>query len=157
MKNLDLFLKEASVEDSKYLFDLRNDIGVRESAKNSEVISFETHEKWFAKKLSDSMSKIYIVWWQDVKAGQVRIDADQTLTIAVDVNMRGKGLGALMLKAAVEKYQKEVANKPIFADIKDHNKNSISIFEKAGFKFLKRKEENNISYSQYVYEMTRLA
>jgi RimJ/RimL family protein N-acetyltransferase len=73
----------------------------------------------------------------DGKAGIVRFDrtegSEWEVSITVNPQMRGRGLGARLLSAAIAERRNEMGNPDLIARIKPENAASQRIFDKAGF------------------------
>lgn len=137
---MNLQLRKATVADSRFLFELRNDASVREVSFSVEPIPFESHEKWLAKKLTDTTSAIFIAETKvGVPLAQIRFDlADEKtaeVSIAVAKEYRGKGYGSLVLSSASRRFFAEHPSLTfIRARIKPSNSSSLRSFEKSGYK-----------------------
>lgn len=143
-------IKLAKMDDMKAVFDLSNDELVRANSFNSEKIEWENHQAWFINKLHDENNLFYLI--KDLQGdliAQVRFDrTDDTqgdISISVTSAFRGKGYGAKVLKAVSEKIITKKKIKKINAYIKNENKASQSIFEKANYK-LKEKHSDKMRY-----------
>ncbi len=158
-----MIIRRATIEDSQFLFLLRNEKSVRESAFNTEPITVETHNKWFAKKVNSDLAIILIGEVEGgEKIGQVRFDIDPSnnsaeIDIAVVVRHRGKGFGPDLLKqGCIYVWQTHRVSKFI-AYVKKINQNSIQIFIKAGFKstaFTKQEGYSCVKMEFAISEMT---
>ncbi len=137
---MNLQLRKATVADSRFLFELRNDASVREVSFSTEPIPFESHEKWLAKKLADTTSTIFIAETKGgVPLAQIRFDLVDEKTaevsIAVAKEYRGKGYGSHVLSSASRRFFEEHPSLAfIRARIKTSNGSSLRSFEKSGYK-----------------------
>ncbi|MDO8620286.1 MAG: GNAT family N-acetyltransferase, partial [bacterium] len=143
---MNLQLRKATVADSRFLFELRNDASVREVSFSTTPIPFEAHEKWLAKKLADTSASLFIAETiEGEPVAQVRFDATETnsaeVSIAVEKTHRGKGYGSLALSRASRRFLAEhPALTRIRARIKADNLASLHSFKKAGYKQIEEKE-----------------
>lgn len=147
-----MILREAVIHDSQWLLDIRNDPRTREVSFQSDMISFEDHERWFYKSLYTSTRRIWIAEEENQRIGMVRLDlisADEAeVSINIDPKYRGRGLGCPildLLPGAAERW-----NPNIFllkAQTKASNTASIRLFEKAGYMILNR-DENRVEFQK---------
>jgi RimJ/RimL family protein N-acetyltransferase len=141
-----LKFRRAIEADVELLFDWANDLDVRQNAINTQLITWEGHQKWFQKRLDSSISKIFIFLLDEQPIGQVRFEFEKNVWLidySVDKLYRGKGLGKSMLKEILNYFK---ANEPIIAYVKVENIASAKIFNSLGFKKNEIVEINKINY-----------
>lgn len=131
------------------MFDLRNDESVRRVSGNPEPISFETHSAWFAKKLTLTTSRIFIIEEQESPIAQTRFDLEgngsAVISIAVIESHRGKGYGSRIIREATDTFFKEYSDVfTIRALINPGNEASLKSFAKAGYERKGESEEGGI-------------
>ena len=129
-----LRVKKASISDSSFFFNLRNDSQVRKAAFKKKKIKFHEHTRWFKNNLKKK-EKIYLIAYtkKSNAIGSVRYDIDNFkafVSIAIDKKFRGKGYGARMLKMS-EKFLKN--GTLTISKIKKNNKISLKTFKKNKF------------------------
>ncbi|MBN2452718.1 MAG: GNAT family N-acetyltransferase [Candidatus Omnitrophica bacterium] len=133
---LNVRMRRANEADCMDLFRWRNDpIMRRNSISGDAEVSLEDHKRWFAKKMKDPRSKLYIGIAGDRKVGMVRFDAGEdcaVISVSVDPAYRGMGLGSKMVGLTSAGALREFG-KPIVARIKSDNMASIRIFAKNGY------------------------
>lgn len=125
--------RKAIEADVKVLFDWANDLDVRQNAINSQLITWEVHEKWFQNRLESSTSKIFIFLIDEQPIGQVRFELEKNqwlIDYSIDKLYRGKGLGKLMLKEILSYFK---TREPIIAYVKIENIVSAKIFNSLDF------------------------
>ena len=134
-------VRRSTPEDVHFLFDWRNEKETRQNALNSKEIRWEDHCRWFEQKASDPLCLIFIVMVDDVPAGQVRFELEDTcgskiawVHINLGANFRNKGYGTQGLKITTAQFMKEIKPDKVMAYIKENNMPSLRSFEKAGFK-----------------------
>lgn len=135
---MNIVLRKAMAGDAKFLFDLRNEDGVRRASFTSDPISWETHAQWFQKKLASGDSVLYIVEVGSVPIGQVRFDFERDesaeVSIAISEQYRGRGYGAKALVVASKSFLQEFSViQRIDAYIKPDNAASVKSFGNAGY------------------------
>lgn len=132
-------LRRAGVEDCRRVWEWANDPGVRASAFSSELIPWESHQKWFAAKLTSLNSFMFIGSnHEGAPCGQVRLDwngrEEAEIDVNIDASSRKGGLGSALIRAGVDEALKDYSLQTIHAHIKPDNSASIRAFEKAGFR-----------------------
>lgn len=147
-------IRKATWEDLSNIFDLSNDIEVRDSSYTKQKITFEDHQTWFANKLED-VNYLFLVGYIDNQFfGQARFeikDEEALISISVNKNFRGKGLAIKFILEAIKIFQKQFQDcKIIIAYVKEANTASQKFFEKAGFKLLKKCDINGIDSRKYI-------
>ena len=124
--------------DINDLFNWRNHSDVRKNSFNSDLISWDEHEKWFKSKLQDTESVIYIAYYEKTKVGSIRFeDKGDAIKVSIMLNpdFLGKGLGSEVIRLGKDRFINEKRPcKPIIAEVKKDNIASIKVFQKAGFK-----------------------
>jgi methionyl-tRNA formyltransferase len=143
-------LRDVEAYDINDLFDWRNHSDVRKNSFNSDLISWDEHEKWFKAKIKDSHTSIYIACSGKDKVGSIRFEDKGDVikgSIMLNPDFLGKGLGSEVIRLGTERFIKEKnPEKPVYAEIKIDNIASIKAFQKAGYKeqyltFLYSKDE----------------
>ena len=140
-----LSLREARAEDKDILYLWANDPVTRKNSFNQSAIPYEDHEKWFERVMKDCSVKLFILIYDTIPAGQVRLNlknktAEISYSIAPEFRRRGFGCAIIELTANLVK-EKIPEITTLIAKVKPDNEPSIKVFEKLGFK------ANHISYS----------
>lgn len=147
-----LKIRRMETKDKEITFEWANDEITRKNSFHSNKINFKTHNDWFDKKLCDPNAQYFIVEAGGKKAGIVRFDKDESnnviVSIAIDRDQRGKGLGGEVLWMACDQYRQ---SNPIviWAYIKKDNVASVKTFQKAGFHFYDKVKINGIDAVRY--------
>lgn len=121
-------IRNATIEDAKDLFDLRNDPAVYKNCFTPEPVNWENHIKWLKKTLSDENCMLLIAEQEGIFVGQIRLDKEWVTSISLAEPFRGKGLSANILEETSQKVEGCVT-----AYIKEDNAISIKAFKRAGF------------------------
>ena len=133
-----LKLTKAEITDINDIFEWRNHPDIRKNFFDSEVITWNDHEKWFNKKLKDQDTTIYIAYYIENKIGTIRFEANESViktSIMLNPLFLGKGHGSHVIKLGVQKFiMEKKPDKQIIAEIKKDNIASIKAFQKADFK-----------------------
>lgn len=144
--NVNPKLRNVETCDINDLFKWRNHPDIRKNFFNENTILWDTHEKWFRKRIEDTNTTIYIACCNEQKIGSMRFeDKGDAIKVSVMPNpgFLGKGVGSKIIKLGTERFVKEKhPDKPICAEIKKDNVVSIKAFQRAGFQE---------SYSVFVY------
>jgi RimJ/RimL family protein N-acetyltransferase len=128
----------ATSADVRLYFDWANDPATRQNSFNTDPISFDAHQAWFSRKLTDPDALLLVFETPDnVPTGQVRFERQPNskvvIGISVDAAFRGMGLAPVLLEEACLVYRRQQGNVPITAYIKPDNQASIRAFVRAGF------------------------
>lgn len=139
-------LKEADMNDSVFLFELRNEESTRMMSNDTKLVQWQDHVAWLADKLSNNDFKIYIALDdENNKIGQFRIDQYGVVGVSLCDKYKNKGHGWKIIKMASEKAI-NFSPKELVAEIKIENIASEKSFKKAGYQY---KENFNINGQEY--------
>ena len=142
-----LTLEQALKEDSKILFNWRNEFSTRKQSFKTSKIDWSEHSNWFNQKLSSDESVIFILKAKEIKIGQIRLDYSEgfwEINYSIDQKYRGKGYGMAIVKMCMNKS----FNKNYKATVKMDNVISQKVFERLNF--TKVQNEN-----KYIYTYTK--
>jgi len=139
MKINEIFLRNATEGDCRFIWESANDPVVRAVSFSSDEISWEVHKKWFEKKLAEQSTLLLIAEnKQKEKIGQLRFEKKTegyVISVSLVEKFRGKGLGSLLIQLGSEKLFRTFPSADrINAYIKPENVSSVRSFEKAGYK-----------------------
>lgn len=140
----DLRLRAADPSDASLIWQWANDPIARANSFHPETIPWEAHLDWYALKLGSNDTRIWVLEYRRVPAGQIRYDRTSSdvaqISFTVAPHYRGRGLGTKLLEMSAEMARFELPAKWIegitFAD----NSASNRAFLKAGFKQVARKK-----------------
>ncbi|TSC58749.1 MAG: N-acetyltransferase GCN5 [Parcubacteria group bacterium Greene0416_79] len=132
-------LRQATHEDARFLFELRNEPSVRAASFSSEAILFPDHERWLKEKLKDKNSPLWIAELDGQPIGQVRFDVvskeEAEINIAIQCASRGKGYGTEVVRRASRDFFDTFQNiNTLRAHIKPDNRASVKTFQKSGYR-----------------------
>lgn len=151
MKNL--VFKLACQEHSQSIWKWRNDEVTRKMSKNSKIVPWKIHKKWFDEVLKDPNRYLYVGYFENKIIGVARFDQIEInsncyiITINIVPCMRGKGFGKYFLRESTRFFFLEVLDAhSIVAEIKKVNKPSIKTFIASGFE----EEIYNENFCRYV-------
>lgn len=143
----DIKIRSAKENDSKDIFEWRNDEITREMSHTSEIIEWENHSKWFSSSLG-SKSRILLICEDDYseKIALIRFDifeSNSVISINLNPTQRGKGLAKSCLIRSIEFFSKEyIEIENLIAQIKENNIASQKTF--LGIGFTKYNLEENV-------------
>lgn len=140
----DLIIRSVKSEDSERIWQIRNHPLIRQQSGSQEEIPFEKHNLWFKKKYFSGDNNLCFVLEKENKVvGYCRFDSDDKgcciISIALDYDHQGKGLGHLLLSESLQKFERNIE---ILATVKKGNIASLKLFQKNNFKLDKEDEEN---------------
>ncbi len=151
----EILFRDIDKNDEKLLYDWANDPLVRQQSFNSQEIDYQTHQKWFARKLQDKNTLFWVAQKDEKPIGLVRFDIQNdyaVIGVSIDKNQRGKGYGSTILTQASQSFV-NVFRLPIYAYIKQTNIASIRSFEKAGFILKKSEVINDVDSVLYIKKL----
>jgi len=132
-----VILRRATVTDARLLHDWRNEDGMRRASFSSNPISFDSHYAWLTQTLAHEGRWLFIAELSDqTPIGYVRfdeVDGTAEISVTVDVNHRGRGLGPALIRAAVHSLAATRADLTPVAIVKSGNVASLKTFQHSGF------------------------
>lgn len=130
-----LRLRSACPDDVGLFFHWANDPEVRRQAIHSEPISWNGHQEWFARKLTDSQSRLFVLLAGALPVGQIRFDwqgDEAQIDYSLDALVRARGWGAQLVSLGSALVQQSEPVR-IRAEVKVGNHSSRAIFSRLGF------------------------
>jgi UDP-2,4-diacetamido-2,4,6-trideoxy-beta-L-altropyranose hydrolase len=137
-----LKLRLVREDDCRLLFEWAQDPVARAVSFHPAAISWEDHSRWFAERLQDPQSVIYIGENAGGEAvGLVRFqikDEKAVLSVNVALQFRGAGWGAELIlfstRALVRNRLRAHSVRRVEAFVKPENQASVRLFEASGFR-----------------------
>jgi len=146
----------ATPEDCRRIWEWRNEPATRESSFDDQIIPYEDHESWFLSKMQDPGIRIFIAMNEEnLDIGYVRFNisaADAEISISVDKDQRGQGIGSATIQGASDQILSSDAANRVIAYVKDDNPASLKAFRRAGFSTTQTKEMAGVLAHEMVYE-----
>ena len=127
-------LRQATWKDKELLYEWRNDFASRSASFHQQEISMTEHESWLERKLSDSVSSIYILEINNEPVGQARLDRNSGvahISYSIGGRFRGQGYGKLLLQLLENEAAKE--SLVLVGQVKKDNIASQVIFQSLGY------------------------
>jgi len=148
-------LRAARPEDSRKIWEWRNEQSAREASFNTSVIPYADHERWFSQRLNDPKSRMFIVVNSSGRdVGYVRFDIvrdSAEISMSIDKDERLRGIGAQAIQTASNHLLVTESLREIMARIKCNNAASMAAFKRAGFVFRNRSQYAGIDVSEMIY------
>ncbi len=134
----ELNLRMAGENDSRLLFKWADDPVARAASFHSAAISWDDHVRWFAERLQDTQSVIYIgenAAGEPVGVVRFQIkDENAVLSINVAPEFRGQGWGRDLIAFSTGSVVRTHAIRRIQAFVRPDNRASVRLFEAIGFR-----------------------
>jgi RimJ/RimL family protein N-acetyltransferase len=130
-----LALCRAGPEDSRRLWQWRNEDETRQASFQTDPIPFEQHERWFAERLRDPHTRLFLILEDGRPVGYVRFDLappEAEINLSLDPTVRGRGLGAAVIRLASERIRSEGIT-TVRARVRPENARSVAAFRRAGY------------------------
>ena len=131
----EIHLRPANKEDIIIYYNWANDPAVRQNAVNTSTISWETHQTWFARKLRDVNSRLFVLEADSLPVGQIRFDRvgdEACIDYSIDSIVRGRGWGSRLVALGANLRQ-QIEPVRLRAEVKAGNEASSAVFLRAGF------------------------
>jgi RimJ/RimL family protein N-acetyltransferase len=132
-----LVLRRATASDARFVWEVNNQPDVRAQSLSTASIPWESHEKWFAKKVDDPATLFLIASANGADAGVVRFDigaGEGIISIALLSAHRGGGIGSAAIAAATEHLFEVAPGAAAVAFVRPNNVASVRAFERAGYR-----------------------
>ena len=137
-------LRKAEMGDADMLLRWRNDRETRKNSLRTGIVAYSDHMAWMEWALDDDLTEIFIGVHDEAPVGVIRFDnpvqhgtVEVSITIAPEC--RGKGYGRKLLSVG-GLYKRD---DHLLAIIKKENKQSIKMFERAGYTYVRPGEQSN--------------
>ena len=144
-------LRPASAADCCFVHAIHDQPAVRARSVSQDPIAYADHERWYAARLDDPSYAIFVAEYAGEAVGVVRLaeGRDETeISIALDGDATGKGLGRMRFRLAVEAAQGR--RSPVSAYIRPDNVASRRAFEGAGFVVESECRRNGVDLLRYL-------
>ena len=136
-------VRNVGEEDSKRIWEIRNDPRTRGNFNNTEEIPLDTHMEWMKNKyFINTDNYCFVLDFNDKIVGYCRFDLQNgkyIVSIAIGQDFQGRGLGYKLLKNSIEKIG---SDKKVEAQVQLGNESSLRIFIKNNFKIYNQDNKN---------------
>lgn len=126
-------LRKAAPADRDRVLAWNQAPDVRAASLDPRPIDPGAHARWFAARLGDPLTELWIAECDDAAIGCVRVEraatgGDGRISIVLDPRWRGRGVGRAVIAAACA-----ASAGPVVAEIRPDNLASQAAFAAAGF------------------------
>ena len=131
-----LSLRRAVRDDGGMLHMWRNHPSTRAASGAAAPIDPAEHWRWFYALLGDPDRVLWIAVRNGAPVGSIRFDRaglGHVVSIQIDPQLRGAGLGGRLLAAGLEKARIDLRAARLIAHIRPDNAASRAMFRRAGF------------------------
>ncbi len=130
-----LRLRNAQPDDAGLFFGWANDPQVRRQSLNTGIIPWPAHRQWFAAKIVDERSRLYVLEARSLPVGQIRFDIEAgevRIDYSLDAQFRGRGWARILVGLGLSRMA--ALGRMVFrAEVKKTNKASAAVFRRLGF------------------------
>ena len=130
-------VRRATAADAALYFSWANDPAVRANAIEAAPIAWAGHLAWFARRLADPDTYLYLFAEAGQFVGQVRVEfsgAEGLIDYSVAAEWRGRGRGLALLRRALTELRRERPGAwRLRAEVKTTNPASARVFERLDF------------------------
>lgn len=132
-----LAVRQACLDDAMDILRWRNDPVARAMSRHNEPINESDHMAWYSRAVADP-NRLFLIGVQNGKSiGIVRFDHIRAplaeVSISIDSEMRGHGLGRALLGLALSHLHAAVPAIPVLAVARIDNHLSLRLFGALGF------------------------
>jgi RimJ/RimL family protein N-acetyltransferase len=130
-------LRVATIEDAARFMAWRNDPAAVHFSVSGAPVERVEHERWYAARVKDPSARLWIAEEGGKAVGQVRVDSENgvgVVSIAVEPDQRGRGLGSAILRAMLVEVSRERITETLRATVRHDNVASLRAFERVGFR-----------------------
>ena len=160
---MNIKLVKSNLNDSKFIFKLRNRKDVRKNSLNNKLISYSTHKNWFNKIHRSKNHNIYTIKIKNKNIGYIRSlknnkDKSFEVSIAIINSFRKRGIG----KNALINLEKKIKKSNFSAKVLKNNLNSLYLFLSSGyfvvseinkFYIMKKQKNKKINYEKIINQI----
>ncbi len=131
-------------QDSRCIWEWRNDPVTRQMSRTTGVIPWESHHSWYAKAAKDPKKVLLLACVNGIPACMLHFDLNDEDSAEINLNlnpaMRGKKLSRPILAGACKYGFDTLKLSRIYAEVKPENVASLKAFEGVGFVFQSLRE-----------------
>lgn len=130
------YIRPVTEDDSRLLYEWRNEELVRKNSFKQEIIPWENHNQWFQKMLASDNEQAFILVDGNDFIGQVRLTIEDDIaeiSYSIDKKFRCLGYGSIILQLIENMVAETMPNIKLCAQVKGDNIASQYLFEKLGY------------------------
>jgi len=139
-------VRKATIGDAPRVLEIRNHPTTRAASLQTDEIPWERHAPWFERTYltEDAGHSCFVVETEGIVVGYCRYDTQDDgimlVSIAVDPEFRGQGIGASLLSESLATITEKSR---IIAEILKRNDASLNLFIRNGFSII---DEDDVKY-----------
>lgn len=129
-------VRPVTTHDVERVYRWNNEPATRQASLNQEPIPWADHESWFARRLADETSHMYVGSVDGSDLGLVRFEpgpGDAVVSVVIDPEYRGQGWASALIDAGCSRLRDESEVQSVTAQIRSSNHRSIEAFLAADF------------------------
>ena len=134
-KNRSVSLRAATAVDCDLVFEWQSQPYTRKYFKNPDVPSYQEHCNWFSDCLDSSDRQLFMVLFDGVPAGVLRLDDEGNETYEVSIITANAYRGQGVAKSALSLAREVHPNSVLAAVVNKDNLESKALFESVGYEF----------------------
>ena len=144
-------LRKVNFSDIEFLWYLRNQSDVYKHFRKARPVSWREHIDWITPIiLGVSSRNVFIIQKSGIPVGQIRFDYKTSdISVSILKEFRGKNIATKALTLTINEIKKQKKVKELIAEVYKKNLSSIKLFEKLGFKFIKKRG----NWLQYILDL----
>lgn len=149
-------VQHATWTDCRFVYEVNNEISVREQSIHSDQFEYSDHRKWFQDLLNDPDRSLFVGRTGGLRFGVLRFDLMSSPTgqcyqvsIALSPEFRGRGLSRALLEHGMALKKTEGAAS-FLAQVRPGNDPSLRLFSGAGFSSIGRTTVFGVEMIQFV-------
>jgi UDP-2,4-diacetamido-2,4,6-trideoxy-beta-L-altropyranose hydrolase len=131
-----LTLRDAQPDDAGLFFGWANDSQVRRQSLNTGIIPWSAHRQWFAARIADEHSRLFVLEARSLPVGQIRFDIEAgevRISYSLDGQFRGRGWARILVGLGMSRMA--ALGRMVFrAELKKTNTASAAVFRRLGFR-----------------------
>lgn len=149
-----IYLRPATIDDTKLIFEWANAPDVRHNSFNTDNISWDVHKAWMEGILANESTLLYILVEDDNHIGQVRLAfkaGKWEISYSIASAFRAQGYGKIILQLAEnELIRGGHVGERLYAEVKTDNIASQRIFKQLGYSEVAAQHNNAYGYTKAV-------
>jgi len=136
---MNITLRKAVIEDSKMILEWRNEATTIPWMGSAKALSFDEHDNWFRKAVSDPDCMFFIIESNSKPVGVIRYNLDSSnnnyarVSINITQKMHGKGIASIAHSKGIVLVKQFGFAPKIFARVLTDNIAAIKAMESAGY------------------------
>ncbi len=152
-KKYSIILRKFKITDSKEILNWRNDEKTIKNSLSKNRVKESNHYKWMISAIKNKTGNhYYIASINNKNIGVVIYELNKNNNFFVSINLnpnfRGKGMGKKLLLLSQKKREIKEKNNLLYARIKMNNSQSIKVFSASNFTLLRNCKNYFLYYSK---------